>query len=120
MSIDTKINEIINIVKEIQKEDEAVAAILFEGLGLSLNLIEASVQNGGRKDIDVSEHLEIASKVLGFSVKDLIVYTMQNQETQKEPDAATLEFITSDLDDYEKFLAQAKAKESIDFLTKQI
>jgi len=121
MSIDTKINDIIAIIKDIEKEDAGVAAILFEGLGLSVNLIQQVAANGGRKDIDVTEHLEIASKVLGFSVKDLILNVMQEQsQPKKEADAETLNFITSDLDDYEKFLAQAKAKESIDFLTKQI
>lgn len=119
MSIDTQINNIIDIIKDIQKEDEGIAAVLFEGLGLSLNLIEQSIKDGSRTEIDVSEHLEIASRVLGFSVKDLILYTMQGQ-TQKEPDEETLKFITSDLDDYEKFLAQAKAKESINFLSKEI
>jgi hypothetical protein len=40
----------------------------------------------------------------------------------KEVDKNTLEFITSasDLDDYEKFLAQAKAKEDLDFLSNAI
>jgi len=120
MSIDTKINDIIAIVKDIQKEDEFVAAVLFEGLGLSMNIIEAAIKNKGRENIDISEHLEIVSNVLGVSIKDLILHVMNEQQTQKEPDEETLKFITSDLDDYEKFLAQAKAQESIDFLKKEI
>jgi hypothetical protein len=44
----------------------------------------------------------------------------QQMESNKEADAVTLDFITSDLDDYEKFIAQNKAKESLDFLSKEI
>lgn len=123
MSVVDKIVDIANIIKEIETEDPGVAGILREGFGLSLNLIKQVTENGSRESIDISEHLEIVSKVLGVSLTDLVVQIMQSQSdtsSNKEPDQATLDFITSDLDDYEKFLAQNKAKDDLDFLSKTI
>ena len=123
MTLDDKLSDIFNIIEDIKTIDPGAAAILFEGFGLSLNLMKTVVENGGREKIDVSEHLEIISNILGLSLKDLVAVTMNDQQGQqdtKEPDQATLEFITSDLDDYEKFLAQNSAKEDLDFLSKEI
>ena len=124
MEIEDKITSIFNIVKDIEKQDQAIASILMEGLGLSINLIDAVIKNNGRKNIDITEHLEIVSSVLGVSLRELVMHIIQTQpgaeESSKEADAATLNFITStdNLDDYEKFLAQTKAKEDLDFLAK--
>ena len=54
----------------------------------------------------------------------MVLSIIQNNNTQessnKEPDLETLDFITSDLDDYEKFLAKSSAKNNLDFLSKEI
>ena len=131
MTVEDKLQQIFDIIKSIEVEnDPGIAAILMEGFGLSMNIINAAIATGGRRDkIDISEHLEIVSSVLGVSVKDLVMKAIDdingaNNENlgSKAPDQSTLDFITSgqDLDDYEKFLAQNKAKEDLDFLSKEI
>lgn len=122
MSVIDKLNLIAETIKEIETEDPGMAAILVEGFGLSLNLIETVSKNGARKEIDISEHLEVVSKILNVSIKDLVMAAMQGEtsENDKVPDQDTLDFITSDLDDYEKFIAQNKAKSDLDFLSKSI
>jgi hypothetical protein len=124
MDIIEKLTQITTIIKEIESEDPGLAAILMEGYGLSLNLAKEISERGSRGPIDISEHLEVVGRVLGVDIKELVTHIMQTQDqgqtSDKEPDADTLEFITNDLDDYEKFLAQNKAKESLDFLSKEI
>jgi hypothetical protein len=117
-----KLIEIEKIIRSTASDDPVVMNILMEGFGLSLNLIAANVENAGKDTMDISEHLDIITKVLGISVKDIVGHILNsgNTESDKEADQATLEFITSDLDDYEKFLAQNKAKEDLDFLNKVI
>ena len=73
MDITQKIQQIFDIVKEIETESPDVSSILMEGLGLSLNIMESVVKNNGRQNIDISEHLEIISKILGVSLTDLIL-----------------------------------------------
>ncbi len=122
MSVVDKLCDIEKIINEIAVEDPGMASILREGFGLSLNLIKQVAENGPRKEIDISEHIDIMSRILGVSLSDLVMNIMQSQEqtSDKAPDQETLDFITSDLDDYEKFLAQNKAKDDLDFLTKNI
>ena len=125
MDITQKIQQIFDIVKEIETESPEVSNILMEGLGLSMNIIESIVKNNGREKIDISEHLEILSRILGVSLTDLVLSIIKDQseeqnQNDKVPDPETLDFITNDLDDYEKFLAQNKAKESLDFLSNEI
>ena len=120
--IHNKLSEISEAINEIRKIEPAYGSILTEGFMLSINLIEEITKNNGVRQMDISEHLQIISRVLGVSLEDLIMAAMpkDTQEVTKEADQATLEFITSDLDDYEKFLAQNKAKEDLDFLSKSI
>ena len=120
MTLDDKLSDIFNIIEDIKTIDPGIAAILIEGFGLSLNLIESVAKNNGREEIDLSEHLEIITSILGVSLRDLVSIAMNTQEVNKEPDQATLDFITADLDDYEKFLAKNAAKEDLDFLSKEI
>lgn len=122
MSVVDKLCQIGDIITDIEKEDPGMAAILQEGFGLSLRIIKEVSERGQRDTIDVSEHIEIMSKILGVSLNDLVMSILNNQgqESNKEPDQATLDFITSDMDDYEKFLAQNKAKTDLDFLSKNI
>lgn len=120
------LTQIRNIISEIEVEDPVIADILREGFGLSLNLIKIISEGQDRSTIDVSEHIQIINKVLGISLEDLVTSILQSQNsintenTDKTPDQETLEFITSDLDDYEKFLAKNKSKENLDFLSKNI
>ena len=123
MSLDTKLQSIYAIIEDIKTDDPFVAGVLVEGFGIALNTIDAAIKNNGRDKIDISEHLETVSSILGISVRDLVMHVIQTQpgvEGNKAPDEETLEFITSDLDDYEKFLAQNKAKDDLDFLAKNI
>jgi hypothetical protein len=123
MDITQKIQQIFDIIKEIEPESPEISGILMEGLGLSLNIIESVIENNGRKNIDISEHLEMISRILGVSLTDLVMSMMNDtssEQNDKVPDQETLDFITNDLDDYEKFLAQNKAKESLDFLSKEL
>jgi hypothetical protein len=122
MSVVDKIQEIITIIGEIKQEDPVAGDILIEGIGLSLNLLEVASDEKGREKADVSEHLHIITKVLGVSLEDLVISIMdhKNNQSDKPVDQSTLDFITTDMDDYEKFLAQNKAKEDLDFLSKAI
>lgn len=127
MSVVDKLQQIVGIINEIRAEDPGVADILTEGFGLSLNLMEALSttprENGA---IDVSEHLNMITRVLGISLEDLVmsIVAQRNEggmdDQSKQVDQSTLDFITTDLDDYEKFLAQNKAKDDIEFLAKSI
>jgi hypothetical protein len=128
MTLEEKIEAIFSIIRTIETEDDpGVYMIMLEGFILSLNLIKELSEKGTRENVDISEHLEMVSRVLGISMKDLVLQIInevnEGQATNdKAVDENTLAFITStgDLDDYEKFLAQNKAKEDLDFLSKAI
>lgn len=118
-----KLSQIGAIIKEIEAEDPGMAGILREGFGLALNIIKEVSDRGGREVVDISEHIEVVSRVLNVPFQDLVMHIVQNQQSgvsDKAPDQETLDFITSDLDDYERFLAQNKAKDDLDFLSKNI
>jgi hypothetical protein len=119
-----KLTEIGKIISEIETEDPGMAGILREGFGLSLNIIKEVSEKGSRGVVDISEHIEIVSRVLNVPLRDLVMHIIQTQQpndvSDKAPDQETLDFITSNMDDYEKFLAQNKAKEDLDFLSKSI
>jgi len=94
-----------------------------------LNILRAAIEYEGKRKFDVSEHLEIISKIMGFDLEDLVNILLERKAGEvgnpnKQADQETLDFITAtsqeDLDDYEKFLAQSKAKESLEFLSKEL
>lgn len=122
--ISEKMVKIQELIGEISKENEVIGAILLEGFGMSINLIRQKIDNPEAKSIDVSEQIQVVSSILGFSLEEMVTSILETKSAQsdKPADADTLEFITSsvELDDYEKFLAQNKAKESLDFLSKEI
>ena len=121
--IDDKLNQMVKIIEEIRSEDEAIGNILMEGFGISLNIIKLAIENGGRERIDISEYLEAVSAVLGVSLSDMVGQLITNNtvdDSTKVADEETLNFITSDMDDYEKFLAKNKVKEDIEFLSGNI
>lgn len=118
-----KIGQIAAIIEEIDAADPGVAGILREGFGLSLNIMKEVSERGNREVVDISEHIDIVSRILNVSLSDLVLNIMQGnqvEEINKAPDQETLDFITSDLDDYDRFLAQNKAKDDLAFLAKSI
>lgn len=124
-AVNEKLDNIFNIIMDMKNDNEIVHALLLEGFSLSIELITEFEKTGSRESIDFSKHLEIITNVLGVSLEDLVRQSVndiqsENGESTKEPDQETLEFITSDLDDYEKFLAKNSSKESLEFLTKEI
>lgn len=125
MTLTDKLAQILDIIKSTEADDPMVSAILMDGFGLSLNLIAVNVERAEKGEVgnDISQQLEMISRVCGISLEDVVRYVIDQDQTNqadKPVDQATLEFITSDLDDYEKFLAQNKAKEDLDFLNKVI
>lgn len=120
-----KIQQIHNNIGEIGNLAPDVADILADGFVLSMNMLEAVALRGNEELNDVNKKIELVTAVLGFSLEELVLGVIEKNnnngtgnmiDTTKEPDEETLKFITSDMDDYERFLAEAKAKESLDFL----
>ena len=129
MTINEKLEKILEIINLMEVEDEpGVSTIMLDGFILSMNIIkELSERTEPAASIDISKQIEMVTSILGISLTDLVMQIIkdmnENQEMpDKEVDKNTLDFITSatDLDDYDKFLAQAKAKEDLDFLSKSI
>jgi hypothetical protein len=119
----SKFNQIFDLILEIEAEEPLAGQLLRESYTLSINTLAEIGKLGNRDQIDISEHIAIISRVLGVDIQAMMENTfreLSSPESTKEADAATLEFITSDLDDYERFIAQAKAKENLDFLSKEI
>lgn len=116
-----------NIFEEIRKIETfspAISNVLLEFFHLALNTLEAMNQNGHREKIDITEQLDLISRIfsidLDLLLKEHVKQHLDSGASSKEPDQTTLEFITGDLDDYERFLAQNKAKESLEFLGKNL
>jgi hypothetical protein len=123
MSIQDKLDIIFGAIKDIAEEDSGVGAVLMESFGIGLRTLEQVALKGGRETIEASEQIEMVSAALGFSLADLVRYVVESGsavDMMKEPDQQTLDFITSELDDYEKFIAETKAKEDLNFLAGKI
>ena len=129
MTINEKLEKILEIINLMEVEDEpGVSTIFLDGFILSMNIIkEMSERTEPVETVDISKQIEMVTSILGISLHDLVMQIIkdmnENQEMpDKEVDKNTLDFITStsDLDDYDKFLAQNKAKEDLDFLSKAI
>lgn len=124
-----KIQQIHNNIAEIGNLAPDVADILAHGFVLSMNLLEAIAIKGPEEINDVNKQIELVTAVLGFDLEKLVLGVVEKAnnngtgnmiDTSKEADEETLKFITSDMDDYERFLAEAKAKESLDYLKSSI
>lgn len=112
--LDEKLGVILDTIKDIGTEDQAVGQILMEGFGISLNILKEVSAKGNRDVINMDEQLEVVTTILGFSLEELVRHildTRMNAESTKEVDQETLNFITSDVDDYEKFLSENKIEE---------
>jgi hypothetical protein len=129
MAIEEKMGQIYDLIKEIEKENQDVGYVFMEGFGMSINIIKAAKHVAETKNMDVSEKIQIVTGILGFSLEELVLSILEKQAVEngnmnftKAPDEETLDFITasSDLDDYEKFVAQNSAKQNLEFLNKEI
>ena len=125
-----KLTEIFTIIKSIEEDNAEVSGLLMQGLSTSFRLIQQLAEKNEKDELNIDEQLAMVTKALGFSLEDLVMYVVQkNYQASpattldgmtKAADEATMDFITSDLDDYEKFLAEAKVKESLSFLKDQL
>ena len=120
-----KLKDISNNIKELSEYDQELANLIWIGFDTAMSLAKSISENAESGDkVDVSIYIEQICEVLGVDIEQLVLSIIQNNNTQeltnKEPDLETLDFITSDLDDYEKFLAKNSAKSNLDFLSKEI
>jgi hypothetical protein len=125
-----KLTEIFTIIKSMEEETPEVSAALMRGLSTSMRLIQQVAVRDEKDDLNVDDQINMVTAALGFNLEDMVMHIVQKnfpagQSTTldgagKDPDQDTLDFITSDLDDYEKFLAEAKAKDSLSFLKEQL
>ena len=120
-----KLKDISNNIKELSEYDQELANLIWIGFDTAMSLAKSISENAESGDkVDVSIYIEQICEVLGVDIEQLVLSIVQNNNTQeltnKEPDLETLDFITSDLDDYEKFLAKNSAKSNLDFLSKEI
>ena len=111
-------------IGKIQEIDLQIGGVLASGLNLSMKIIQ-ELQDGTHDESDMSKNIELINAVLGISLEDLVKHILEevnktNETSSKEADKETLDFITSNLDDYEKFLAKAKASDDLEFLSKSI
>jgi hypothetical protein len=103
-------------------EDPLVGTIVIGNFKSSLITIQKVQENKDNNPdgVDISDQINQVCEILDFDLKEMVMHIMSQAnpvvESDKEADKDTLEFITSDLDDYERFLAQAKAKKELDFL----
>lgn len=126
-NVPEKITEIVEIIKTINNEQ--VAYVLTSSIRLAMKTIEqlGNIENKKQQNFDLSDQIDFVNDTLGFNLEDLVQHIVKNNFQEdgvvggdKDVDPNTMEFITSDLDDYEKFVATAKAKESLDFLKQQL
>lgn len=125
-----KLTEIFTIIKSIEEDSEEVSAILMQGLSMSMRLVEQLAVRDETKELNIDDQLDMVTNALGFRLEELVMHIVQKNfpegqattldNSTKDPDQETMDFITSDLDDYEKFLAQAKVKTDLNFLKDQI
>jgi hypothetical protein len=120
-----KLKNIAQIINDIKEYDQPLADLIWMGFDTSMSLAKSVYENSEKDEpIDISVYLEQMCEVLGINLEQLILDIVQknntNEVAEKEPDTETLDFITSDMDDYEKFLAKNSAKNNLDFLSKEI
>jgi hypothetical protein len=121
-----KLKSIAQLINEVKEHDEALANLIWMGFDSAMSLAKSISENIEKNEsVDVSTHIEQICDVLGINLEQMVLAIIQNNTVQdemgnKEPDLETLDFITSDLDDYEKFLAKSSAKNNLEFLSKEI
>lgn len=137
MTIIDKMNKIFELIKEIKDENDAIGSLLLVNFKSAVDTMEAA---NNKVELDISEKLETISKLLGYDLEQLVTHILEkdyiNSQSgdfvnSKEADAATIDFIIGNttsinnkdgesIDDYEKFLADNKLKENMEFLKQEI
>ena len=129
MDLNKKLEDILDIVKEIGTEDEGLGALLMESFGIALNTIKQVAENEGheREDFDITAQVEMVSSVLNVDLEALVLGIVEkvNEDTinnNKEADEETLDFITAsaDIDDYDTFLKDNNITETLEELKKEV
>lgn len=133
-----KLNKIFEIIKEVSNESPEIGDILLENFKFSMDMIESI---GKDTPLDVSEKIELVCKLTGVNLEELVINIIQNMESTQssdtmnfiinnsdispeECDKEAIDFIINNsdglekIDDYEKFLKEAKA--DMEFLKKNI
>jgi len=129
MDLNKKLEDILDIVKEIGTEDEGLGALLMESFGIALNTIKQVAENEGheREDFDITAQIEMVASVLNVDLEALVLGIVEkvNEDTinnNKEADEETLDFITAsaDIDDYDTFLKDNNITETLEALKKEV
>jgi len=121
------------IITEMESENLIIGSIFREGLLVSLLTIEQidtllkEKEEIDFSEIDQSEKIIMVSNILGLDLKQVVFdcieernQQMNNMNESKVADKETLDFITSGLDEYEKFLAENKTKDVLKELENSI
>lgn len=119
--INNEIEKIFNSILEIKKQNELMGNVFLDGVVLSMNILKEISENENIKELDVSEKIKIISKLLGFSLEEIVINIIENNnKNNNEIDDETIKFITSNTNDYEKFLKENSVKESLNYLKEVI
>lgn len=119
--INNEIEKIFNSILEIKKQNELMGNVFLDGVALSMNILKEISENENIKELDVSEKIKIISKLLGFSLEEIVINIIENNnKNNNEIDDETIKFITSNTNDYEKFLKENSVKESLNYLKEVI
>jgi hypothetical protein len=119
--INNEIEKIFNSILEIKKQNELMGNVFLDGVALSINILKEISENENIKELDVSEKIKIISKLLGFSLEEIVINIIENNnKNNNEIDDETIKFITSNTNDYEKFLKENSVKESLNYLKEVI
>lgn len=119
-----KLNQILELIKEIKIENDVIGNILMVNFKSAINTIEALRT---KTHLDLNEKIELLSELLGIKIEDLIKNIIDNNYINSDAsDQETIDFIlgtskninntNKQIDDYEKFLEDNKVKENIDYL----
>jgi hypothetical protein len=120
-----KIEQMVNIAREISEIDETMGDVFLMNLRNSMDIIETSIEN---KPIDISDKIILLAELLNLDLETYIedIVKAKFSETQdgtlvsrEEADKEVLDFIinnTKNIDDYEKFLKENSVKENLDYL----
>lgn len=124
MTVIDNLNALLNLIREIQKEDALVGDILMVNLKRAINTMQA-IKDG--TPTDISEQIALLTDLLGIDI-EVLVKTIIEQDyninqngdfvNSGEADKETIDFIVgnsqninnqnNNIDDYEKFLNQTK------------
>lgn len=134
MSVSDKLQTIFDTVKSIEEESPGVGTILMDGFALAISVIQQLPRLQTEK-LDVSEQIKFISEVLSIDLEDVVKHIVDGyvasmpqgsnpainfDSSSKEADKEALAFITSGVDDYEKFLKENDVEDNLSFLTQEI